>query len=225
MKKVFLLAAAGLLTTAAFSQVRFGPQAAVNFSSASMDKDETEGMKKSMKPGFSVGVASEIQLSKSLTLRPSLNYMQKGVKMEGSGQTELGSYSGEMKVYMNYLELPVVLAYNITTPGSRIYFGAGPSVGYGISGKSKANFTVTFPGFPSETQSEEADTFKKEEEDGAGFKRLDVSANVIAGVQFNNGLFINAGGLFGLNNIGAEDSKYRNIGGQLTVGFLLNNRK
>ncbi|WP_207492580.1 porin family protein [Aridibaculum aurantiacum] len=227
MKKVFLLAAASLLATAGFSQVRFGGQALGVVSSASVG-EEMEGMKKSMKPGFGIGVVAEIGLTDALTLRPSLNYLQKGVKMKGSGNTDVGTYSGEMKVNMNYLELPVVLAYNINTANGKVFFGAGPSLGYGIGGKTKVDMTVSFPsipGMPAQHHSEDAKTFKKEEDEGAGFKRFDFSANVIAGMQFNSGFFVNAGGLFGLSNIGSEDSKYRNIGAQLTVGFLLNNKK
>jgi hypothetical protein len=223
MKKVFLVAAAALVATAGFSQVKYGGQVGGTFSSASMNKDEIGEMKKSIKPGFSAGFVSEITLNNSLTLRPSLNFMQKGVKMKGSGQSELGGVTGEMTVNLNYLELPVVLAYNIPMGDNKFYVGAGPSVGFGISGKYKSEFTMTIPGVPTQTQVVDADAFK-DDEDGAGMKRLDVSANVIAGVQFSNGFFVNAGGLFGLTNLGDKESKYRNIGGQLTIGFLLNNK-
>lgn len=225
MKKVFLVAAAALIATAGFSQVKFGGQVGGTFSSASVSKDEMGSMKKSIKPGFSAGVVSEITLNNSLTLRPSLNFMQKGVKMKGSGSGEMSAASGEMKVNLNYLELPVVLAYNIPMGNNKFFIGAGPSVGFGISGKYKSEVTISMPGFPTQTHVVDADAFKKDEDNGAGMKRLDVSANVIAGVQFSNGFFVNAGGLFGLTNLGEKESKYRNIGGQLTVGFLLNNNK
>ena len=224
MKKVFLLVAAGLITTAGFSQVRFGAQAAGTFSSASLSED-TEGMKKKMKPGFGVGVIAEIPLSDALSLRPSLNFMQKGVKLEGSETSDMGSFSGEMKVNMNYVELPVIFAYNFNLPNSKIYVGAGPSFGAGISGKSKSHFTVTMPGMPPFSETEEVETFKKDEDGGADFKRFDFSANVIAGIQLNNGFFVNAGGLFGLSNLSRDSgSRYRNIGGQLTIGYLLNRK-
>jgi len=80
---------------------------------------------------------------------------------------------------------------------------------------------------PSEKEEEEFDAFKKEDEGGAGYKRLDLGANAIAGIQFNSGLFVNAGYSLGLANLvdSEEGGSMKNRGLQLTVGYVFSKKK
>jgi hypothetical protein len=73
--------------------------------------------------------------------------------------------------------------------------------------------------------SETSDAFKKEAQGGGGLKRFDLSANANAGIQFDNGIFINGGYLYGFTNLGEKDNKYKNRGILLTLGFLLPTNK
>jgi hypothetical protein len=225
MKRIMLLVIAAVITTVSFGQVRFGGQLTANLSSASV-KGFEGSYTKSPRLGAGVGVVAEIALANSLSLRPSLNFLQKGVKLKAKGTTEFGgTYSGENTTTLSYIELPVTLAYNVRLTKGNLYFGAGPSFGYGVGGKVKSSFTTNIPGFPQQAQSESVSAFKKEADGGAGFKRFDVSANIIAGFQFDNGFFVNAGSLLGFSNLSEGDSKYKNTGFQLTAGFLLKAKK
>lgn len=219
MKKVFLLAATTVIATVSFSQVRFGVQAIGNAGSVSASTTGLTNVKKPTQVGFGAGVVADFPLQSNLSVRSSLNFLQKKGAIEF---TNFGTdKKSTVKSTLNYLELPVNLVYKIPMNGKSIYFGAGPSFGYGISGKMKYNGYEVLEGVPHPVN-ESADAFKKEADGGADMKRFDISANAIAGVQFDNGLFVNAGYLMGLTNLQKGDGdKYKNRGIQLTVGFLL----
>src|SRR5829696_6174349 len=84
MKQISLLALAAVLSTAAFSQTNWGIQATGNLSNVKLSMDGAELFKNSSNVGFGVGVVSDISLGKTLSLRPSLNLLQKGGKLESA---------------------------------------------------------------------------------------------------------------------------------------------
>ncbi|HEX8462735.1 MAG TPA: porin family protein [Segetibacter sp.] len=224
MKKMFLLAAATVIASVSFSQVRFGAQIIGNAGKTSFETPDEVSFKNSTKIGFGAGFVSEIPVSESVSIRSSLNYLQK----KSGAEFEVPLIPGKKHVInntLNYLELPVNLVYNLNGESANIYFGAGPSLGYALSGKSK------YKGWDFDDNNnvvaveETTDVFKKDET-GAAFKRFDLSANFNAGVQFKNGLFVNGGYLLGLTNLGSnDDGSYKNRGILLTVGFLLPSNK
>lgn len=220
MKKVFLLAAATVLATVSFSQVRFGAQVIGNAGSASVKSEDLSNFKKPMQIGYGAGVVAEVPLQNNFCVRSSLNFLQKKSSVEFT-TTEVAGKTSTIKSTLNYLELPVNLVYKIPMNGMSVYFGAGPSFGYGISGKMKYQGYLATEGVVVPVN-ETTDAFKKEDNGGAGLKRFDLSANVNAGLQLDNGVYVNAGYLAGLSNLGdAGDGKYKNRGILLTVGFLL----
>lgn len=227
MKKIFLLAMAAITTSAAFSQVNWAVQVHGNLASSSLKGEGTEALEKSSQLGFGAGVLANVNLANQLSLRTSLNLLQKGGKFSfngsGMGGEIIPSVDATNKLY--YAELPVNLVYNVNLSSGTLYFGAGPSLGYGLFGKTKVSYSN--PLNPSEKETEESDAFKKEEDGGAGLKRFDFSANAIAGYQFGNGLFVNAGYLLGFSNLidGEDDASMKNRGLQLTVGFQFGGKK
>ena len=174
-----------------------------------------------MVTGFGAGVVAELPFQNNLSLRSSLNYLQKKSSVEFS---TVAGKTNTLKSTLNYLELPVNLVYTIPMNGVSVYFGAGPSIGYGISGKMKFNGYMAGQG-GSHPVTETTEAFKKEDKGGAGLKRFDLSANANAGIQFDNGIFINGGYLYGFTNLGEKDNKYKNRGILLTLGFLLPTNK
>lgn len=222
MKKYILTAALAAIATVSFSQVKFAPQVSASMGTASIDPGEEADFKKTPVAGFAVGLLAEIPVTERFSLRPSLNLAHKGVTLKASEEADGGIGSIDVKVTNNlyYAELPVVATWNIPLQNSKIFFGAGPSLGVGLFGKSKATYTVNFPGIPAEEETMKADAF---EDDGAEFERLDLSANAIAGIQWNSGLYVNAGYLHGFSNLSkdGDGSSYKNRTVQLTVGFQL----
>lgn len=234
MKKIYLLAIAAIASTAAFSQAKWGVQAIGNLSNVSLKVEGAEFLKKSSLVGFGAGIVLEVPLGSSLSLRSSLNLLQKGGKLKSDFNLGGGDGTGdepdffpnlEMQNKFYYAELPVNLVYNVAMSTGKLYFGAGPSVGYGLFGKSKVSSTNPFD--PTEKETEEVDAFKKLDGEEAPFKRFELSANAIAGYQWNNGLYVNAGYLMGLSNlVESEDGEsYKNRGLQLTVGFFFSKKK
>lgn len=224
MKKIFLFAVAAVLATTAFSQVKLGVQATGNLSSASFTPEQGISTKKTPLPGFGAGLSAEMPVSDHLSLRTSLGLLQKGVKVTANGKAENGVGNMDVKLTnkLYYAELPVNLTFNKELLNSKFFIGAGPSVGYGLFGKSKAAYTVSLPGAPSHTETESVDAFKKGD-DGGNYKRLNLSANLAAGIQFNSGFYVQAGYLLGLTNSLRKDAEgsYKNRGLQLTVGMFL----
>ena len=220
MKSILLVAFAVLVSTVAFSQVHIGGQVHGSLNSGYWEVKGASSLSQSAKAGFGAGIVSEISLSERLSLRPSLNFMKRGVKISGTAVNPEGpgTVKATMDANLNYLELPVIVAYNIPLNNdNKVYFGIGPSAGYGISGKSKMTYAA--PGY---TETEKVSSFKKEDKGGAGFKRLDISGTAIAGIQFSSGLFVNASGSYGFTNNMEGDGKYNSRSVGLTVGFLLN---
>jgi hypothetical protein len=226
MKKTVLLIALGVLgTTASFSQVRIGAQVHGSLNSGYFEVNEPVGLSQKAQAGFGAGIVSEISLTKRFSLRPSLNFAKKGIQLTAKGANTEGPGTVEviMDANLNYIELPVLFTYNLALNTSKAFFGIGPSIGYGISGKTKMTYSLIVPNTPAATESEKVSSFKKEADGGAGFKRFDAGATVVAGMQFDNGAFVNLSGVYGLtNNVEADDaSKFQNRSVQLTVGFLL----
>lgn len=163
MKKIFLLAIAATTSMAAFSQVKWGVQAHGNLGSASINSEVGAAFKKSSLLGFGAGVLSVVDLNQNLSLRSSLNLLQKGAKFNSSFSFGEGddAFSAEAsatnKLY--YAELPVQLTYGVKTTAGKFFFGAGPSLGYGLFGKSKV--TSSNPFDPSEKETQSFDAFKK----------------------------------------------------------------
>ena len=231
MKKIILVAMAAVVSTAAFSQVKWGVQASGSLNSLSVKAEGADMFKKTSTIGFGAGITSEIQLSSQVSLRPSLNLLQKGGKLK-SAFDDLGGEDGglsfpsiEIDNKLYYAELPVTVVYNVNMSTGKLFFGAGPSVGYGLFGKTK--FTSTNPFDPSEKEEEKIDAFKKDEDGNSPYKRFSISANALAGYQWNSGLYVNAGYLLGLSNMieseNGESMKSRGL--QLTVGFFFNKKK
>jgi hypothetical protein len=217
MKKMYLVLAALFTATVSFSQVSIGGQVIGSASSLSFNSSEIQDAKKPLQAAFGAGIVADVPFAGNLSLRPSLNFLQKknSIEFGTSGETN------KMKTSLNYLELPVNLVYTIPMKAVSIFFGAGPSISYGISGKMKyKGFIADEDGEPVAVD-EAVDAFKQEAKGGAGLSRIDFSANAIAGVKFTNGLFVNAGYLGSLRNLAEGEGKYKHYGFQLTLGYLL----
>ena len=81
------------------------------------------------KTGFNAGLVLSIPISKYVSFRPELKYVQKGGKVSEEGASD--------KLILNYLEMPLDFVFN-TGNSKRVFFGGlGPSVSTGISAKEK----------------------------------------------------------------------------------------
>ncbi len=218
MKKVILILAIVAISEVSFAQ-SIGVQVGGNLASQSAKSDDTGDLTFSTKSklGFLFGVVGDIPIANSLSFRPELNYIQKG------GKVTIPSIQ-ENSTTLNYLELPLNIIYNMEAGQGNFFFGAGPSIALGLSGKSK--FKDLEEGTPEETTDVKFDGKKQADvtDDKDHLKAIDFGFNLLAGYKLSNGLFANIGYTLGLSNISPESGQSgKNRGLTLKVGYCFMN--
>lgn len=239
MKKFILLAASAFLlpvvSSAQSQSVSIGVKGGLNLSTfggedanQGFQSDELQGMSfeldPSMRTAFVAGAFISVQLDDYFALQPELLFVSRGVRYNGDG-TVLGPYTYDVKMAINYLEIPVLAKLTIPTGTPAIPFVyAGPSLGLKM-GKVITEGKVTSMGQELDIEDEE------NEEADANIKSTDIGVALGAGLGLNLGggmLSFDARYTLGLTNImkpqtdgdGNEtemDIKNRSL--SLTVGF------
>ena len=120
-----------LFTTAAvMAQSQFGVKAGFNVATVNQDTDFGEDVDEPWRPGFNIGLASQFRVSEVFAVAPEISYTQRGYLYEfGTG--------GEYNIRYDYVNVPVLFRLNF---GDILkgYVNAGPTFGYLLSGKLKA---------------------------------------------------------------------------------------
>jgi hypothetical protein len=185
MKKTLLSLCLLMASFAAFAQLpTVGFKGGVNFASlhATMDGISGSGNSSSLTT-FNVGAFVDFKFG-NVSLQPALNFTGKGATSSVAIGEEARS-SSKIKLY--YLQLPVNVVYHVPAIVGDFYFGAGPYLGMGVSGKSK-----------DDSGNSEDVKF------GSGLneiKKTDAGLNGIVGFKFKTGFLINANYDWGLTNI------------------------
>ncbi len=124
-----LLAAAPL----AQAQTTFGLTAGLNVANVSFDGDDAlDGfVDKQPRLGFVGGVFADVAITPQLTFHPEVLYSQKGYKLSADD----GADSGSVTAQVDYLEVPLLLAYHIPVGQNGLMVGleAGPTLSYKLS--------------------------------------------------------------------------------------------
>jgi opacity protein-like surface antigen len=240
MKKFLLLAASVLLlpvvSSAQSKTVSIGVKGGLNLAtfggsdaSQGFQSDELQGMSFELDPStrtaFVAGAFISVQLDDYFALQPELLFVSRGVRYNGDGSVLGFPYTYDIKLGINYLEIPVLAKLTIPTGTSAIPFVyAGPSLGLKM-GKITTDGKVSSMGQEFDLEDEDND------EADANIKSTDVGVALGAGLGLNLGggmLSFDARYTLGLTNImkpqknddGTEremDIKNRSI--SLTVGF------
>jgi len=104
----------------------------------------TQSLKNKNLSGFNVGVGYEFKLGNRLSLETGLKYQTRGMQMESKYKLSFGNEfeegTSEVKMKMNYLDLPVVLNTAILTGDVRAYVRTGVYVGAAMGGKMSQRF-------------------------------------------------------------------------------------
>lgn len=202
MKKIFLSVFAVMgLAIISQAQLKVGIKAGGNLSNQhSNAATGTKLVSKDAFRGYHAGLVADARVFNNLYLQPQLLYTQKGASY-------LSKVSGyETKLTMRSIEMPVNILYKVNTSFGKLVAGGGPSVSYGFGGKMEQN---------GQTSKLYSGAIKD-------FKRLDISANAIAGVEFNNGVFTSVNyqmGLRDVNKIDGISTKNRSV--SVSVGYLI----
>lgn len=198
-----------MVIAAIFTQTISAQKSAFGFSAGIVNANysaTSEGMtiSASSKLGLTFGVMAKLPLTASLSFQPAMNYVQKGAKIDLGGESA--------SIRLNYLEMPLNLVFNSPENESgQFFFGLGPSLSYGISGKMKA------------AGQEEKVHFGSGEDDIA--KPFELGGNILAGYTFRGGFNVAVNYNRGLNNISTDAStKEHNYYFGLRLGYLLSKK-
>jgi hypothetical protein len=221
MKKnllVFCLLLVSLTTLAQIPSI--GIKGGLNFATMVNSSNGLNFAESSIKT-FNAGVFADIKFG-NFSLQPALNYTGKGGNYTATYTNppvlylNINSGAGtsaptQVKEQLYYLQLPVNFVYHIPVIIGDIYFGAGPYVAEGLSGK-----TTYSSGGVTTTQNVSFGN------SAADVKATQFGADAIIGFKFKGGLLINANYDLGLTNdvpSGAGgSSKSRVIG--ISVGYV-----
>jgi hypothetical protein len=176
------------------AQVSFGIHAGgsiFNFDAKNASGDEIEEFK--FAPRYSVGLRTEFSFVNDLSIQAGLVYATKGTRYFSDEHLEI-----ERKVTLSYLEIPINFVYKTATGGGAFFVGAGPYLGYGLSGKSTLKID-NIEQTPLEVRFE--NTWPVGVYDAIYFKPLDFGINTITGYQHESGLFFSINAQVGLANI------------------------
>jgi hypothetical protein len=215
------------IASAASAQISLGGQAGAVFSKPSTELSTgLPGLSFDIKSrtGFSAGLIADIPLGEGgFRFMPELNYVDKGFMANATVELLNQQIKAESKTNIAYIDLPINFAYAIELGGNRLMVGAGPYVGFGMSGKTKA--TATFNGVSQNNEK------KIDFGNGEGqFDRLDIGANFMAAYILNSGLMLKVNYSLGLMNLSnntdfegivLSDYKNRYFGVSLSYFFMI----
>ena len=180
-KKVFLVVNVAILSMAFVqAQVNFGVRAGLNMSNM---KTSVLGLSldTKMKPGIQLGVVGELSLLDIIAIQPGIIFSQQGFKIDDF----LGSKISATET-LNYIQVPVNVMYKVNLGVAKLLLQAGPYLGYGLSGKTKAwldGKKIEGEDF-KEMFGDEKIKFGSGDEDD--YKALDFGLGFGAGVQFSS---------------------------------------
>jgi hypothetical protein len=175
---------------------RIGIKAGVNLANAKYEYTQTS-ISTSNLIGFQAGLIGELPLSDALYINTGALFTMKGTKLSLMGF--------EMDFPVNYVEVPLNLAFKYDLGALKLFAQAGPYLGVGVSAKMKSGSDEETIDFGTETDQ---------------MKRLDFGANIGAGIEIGA---IQVGANYGLglaNTSNDPDETMKNAVLSFTVAFL-----
>jgi hypothetical protein len=209
MKKILLsLGAAVLFVAGAQAQVGYGLKAGVNFPSYSYgDSDDLSDTKSTV--NFHITGYLDAPVTSGFYIQPGVSLQGKGAKLVES--SALGG--SEITQNTMWLDVPVNFVGKFPVGLGNAFIGAGPYVGFGLSGKNK------YSANEGSTSAESEFDFGKDNT----LKGTDFGVNFLAGFKLGNGLLLNANYGLGLTNIAGNNNIWsddiKNRGFSVGIGF------
>jgi hypothetical protein len=194
MKKILLISLIMLLSVSvAFSQ--FGIKGGINLGTIGGADKSQGGIDPTNRLGLVGGISYRIGLIAGLSLQPEVMYIQKGAVYEGSQNQGSYSITGKSTLKGDYLDIPLLLKFNLPIPQFSPYIEGGASYGILLSAKQKSEVTSNVPGYTS--SSDEVDIKDQ-------ITKGDLS--IIVGVGFDITILeIDARFIFGMNRLGKDN--------------------
>ena len=205
MKKVLLSAAALLVASLSFGQVKWGIVAGPQFSSITSKNVILNNGKEtsSILTGVRAGFTADLPLADEFFIGTGLLYSGKGGKSKDT----------DAKTSLSYLELSIHFMFKPEVGNGRLVLSAGPYVAYGLSGKIKGS------GSDIDVYDDEALVLKQ--------KRFDAGAGINIGYEMLTGLYFGLNTDMGLVNTAENtdgDRSFRNTSFGVSVGYKFGGR-
>ncbi|WP_437921671.1 porin family protein [Sphingobacterium sp. LRF_L2] len=208
MKKILLsLGAALLLAAGAQAQTSWGLKAGVNLGKYSGLGSDINDFQK-MNPSFYVTGFADLPVAPQFSIQPGVSLQGKGSKLK----YDIEGFDGTNTINTMSIEVPVNAVFWIPAGSGNVFLGAGPYIGFNVSGKEKNKGTTDYGSGDIETD------INFGSGDGE-MKVIDAGANFMAGYKLSNGFLINAGYGLGLTNIYNGGDKVSNRVLSFGVGF------
>jgi len=181
--------------------------------------------------GLFIGIPVEVNLTDKLSLFSTLSYLQKGTRFNSTvSLTDFYTSEGNGTVRYNYLELPLQAKFSFLKKKTKIYFKAGPDIGYLIS--DRHTYKSTNYNSELDTVTYEDGDFKRKFKDmkDSGLKRIAISLAIGAGCDYEIGggkIYLDLKYTTGLTNIlkngdGFARGANQHINGfTTTIGYLV----
>jgi len=246
----FFVAISGLFCSHfAYAQISVGIKGGLLFTSFDKSPLAQDEPVPEFIPGLQFGIPVEFEMGKVLAFQPELMFgSHGGLQQSNSDVTNLGIRSvSSLKVryQVNTLEIPLLLKLRFGPDNFKFHVLAGPSIGFGLSGTSRAqlsNLTTLSNGFVLIDQKSDQRYKAKFVNEGYpataltadqfGVAKADINAHFGAGISINLGgpeLFLDGRFILGLSDLRPESAtetqnivfKSKRIGLSLGVMFPL----
>lgn len=228
-----LLVAGLLLAAGAQAQTSFsiGPRVGL-YASTIHYSDDASSSPTSWRTGFEAGLTSNVQFG-HFALQPSVLFTQRGYGTHGSLPSLDLPMTFDETVRLNYLTLPLNLAYTLGQAGQGLQLFAGPYVGLLVGGHYEGQrHQGGYPGAPA-SDSDYSGKVKPasvaSDTDNRYSRRLDTGLQ--AGLGYRLGAFqLQASYSLGLRNLATQyrfgaytynEAAYRNRAWQVSLSYLV----
>jgi hypothetical protein len=131
-----------LLAVSSQAQVGFGVTGGVNF--ATVGGADVPSAAKSL-TGFAGGAYLEFSIPFLFSIQPEVIYSMKGFSADEVVMVGGTPYNVKATAHLNYIEVPVLIKYTLPVPVIKPALFAGPSLGFLMNAKVKAELA----GFPT----------------------------------------------------------------------------
>jgi hypothetical protein len=184
--------------------------------------DFVEGVKSVAKPTF--GIVAQANLGGGFMFRPSVNYIQEGLKSFESittqiapSVTQLSELSSTIKTQS--LQIPLDIVVGLKAGTGKMLFSLAPVVTIGLNAKFSSSEVQTTTGLPTVTNNIAGTLDYKGA--NAVFERVDWGGRIGVGYEFKNGIQLNAAYKAGLNDIAVGTDKYKSNSLTFTLSYFL----
>ena len=167
--------------------------------------------------GFHVGGLVDIKFN-SFTIQPGVVFTTKGGKSDVNvflgdiTGTQEGTATATVKTTLNYIEIPLNFMYRIPAGTGDIFFGAGPYIAFGLSGKA----TIDSNSGGQTAHQTQNISFGSGDND---INSPDFGFNAMVGYELNGGLTVSAG--YGQSyNSANSDNNVKNEGFNFSLSYF-----